>query len=47
LIEETGTRLAEEEVELLGDLLEKMLRYRPEERLTMDEVIRHPWFAYR
>jgi serine/threonine-protein kinase SRPK3 len=47
LIEETGTRLAEEEVELLGDLLEKMLRYRPEERLTMDEVIRHPWFVYR
>jgi serine/threonine-protein kinase SRPK3 len=46
LVEKTGTRLAEEEVELLGDLLEKMLRYRPEERITMDEVVRHPWFAY-
>jgi serine/threonine-protein kinase SRPK3 len=46
LIENTGTRLAEEEVVLLGDLLEKMLRYRPEERITMDEVVRHPWFAY-
>jgi serine/threonine-protein kinase SRPK3 len=46
LVENTGTRLAEEEVELLGDLLERMLRYRPEERLTMDEVMQHPWFAY-
>ena len=42
----TGARLREQEVELLGDLLEKMLKYRPEERIRMDEVIEHPWFAF-
>ncbi|KAJ7883876.1 kinase-like domain-containing protein [Mycena olivaceomarginata] len=41
----SGVRLCEEEVELLGDLLEKMLRYRPEERIGMEEVVGHPWFA--
>lgn len=46
LIESTGTRLAEEEVELLGDLLEKMLRYLPDERITIREVLEHPWFKY-
>ncbi|KZV75816.1 kinase-like protein [Peniophora sp. CONT] len=45
MFEATGVRMCEEEVDLLGDLLEKMLRYRPEERIKMDEVITHPWFA--
>ncbi|KZV62159.1 kinase-like protein [Peniophora sp. CONT] len=45
MIEKHGVRLSEEEVELLGDLLEKMLKYRPEERIKMCEVINHPWFA--
>ncbi|THH03801.1 hypothetical protein EW145_g5996 [Phellinidium pouzarii] len=45
MIEKSGVRLREEEVELLGDLLEKMLKYRPEERIRMHEVIKHPWFA--
>ncbi|KAH7916656.1 CMGC/SRPK protein kinase [Hygrophoropsis aurantiaca] len=44
--EATCTKLDEAEVELLGDLLEKMLRYRPEDRVTMREVIEHPWFQY-
>jgi serine/threonine-protein kinase SRPK3 len=47
LYEEAGTALAEEEVDLLADLLEKMLRYRPDERIVMDEVVAHPWFAYQ
>ncbi|KAK7045345.1 hypothetical protein VNI00_007594 [Paramarasmius palmivorus] len=41
----TGQRLDEREVELLGDLLEKMLRYRPQDRITIREVAKHPWFA--
>ncbi|KZT69697.1 kinase-like protein [Daedalea quercina L-15889] len=45
MIEKPGVTLDEEEVGLLGDLLAKMLRYRPEERLSMREVIYHPWFT--
>ncbi|KAM6496499.1 kinase-like protein [Amanita muscaria] len=41
-----GTRLEQGEVVLLSDLLERMLRYRPEERITIQEVVRHPWFNY-
>jgi serine/threonine-protein kinase SRPK3 len=44
MIEKTGTRLDEAEVELLADLLENMLRYRPEDRISIAEVVRHPWF---
>lgn len=43
MIEKSGVRLSEEEGELLQDLLERMLRYRPEERIGMREVVEHPW----
>ena len=46
MVETTGTPLKEEEVVLLGDLLEKMLKYCPDERVTMQEVVQHPWFEY-
>ena len=46
MMEPVGTLLEEEEVALLSDLLEKMLKYRPEERITIQEVVRHPWFEY-
>ncbi|KAF8340309.1 kinase-like domain-containing protein [Cantharellus anzutake] len=47
MIEKTGTRLEEAEVELLGDLLEKMLRYNLQDSRTfMTEVLQHPWFVY-
>jgi serine/threonine-protein kinase SRPK3 len=46
MMEPPGTRLEEEELELLTNLLEKMLRYRPEKRITIKEVVRHPWFEY-
>ncbi|KAF8887120.1 kinase-like protein [Infundibulicybe gibba] len=46
MIEKTGTRLEAEEIELLADLLGKMLRYRPQDRINMAEVLRHPWFEY-
>ena len=47
MIEKPGVRLHEEEVELLEDLLGKMLKYNPEERISAHDVIRHPWFTYR
>ncbi|EIM91661.1 kinase-like protein [Stereum hirsutum FP-91666 SS1] len=46
MMEVPGTRLEEDEVELLGDLLEGMVRYRPEERLEIREVLEHPWFEF-
>ena len=45
MMEKSGVKL-DEEVKLLEDLLRKMLRYRPEERIGMQEVVEHPWFAY-
>jgi serine/threonine protein kinase len=44
MVEKSGVKLDKEEMELLGDLLRKMLRYRPEERIGMREVVEHPWF---
>lgn len=44
MMEQCGTRMREEEVEALGDLLERMLRYRPEERIGMKAVLEHAWF---
>lgn len=46
MIEKTGIRLEESEVELLADLLEKMLRYEPKDRICMREVLQHPWFEH-
>ncbi len=46
MIEPVGTRLEEEEIVLLNDLLEMMLKYRPEERISIEDVVRHPWFKY-
>lgn len=45
MIENFGVRLPDEEVYLLADLLQKMLKYSPEERICIQEVIRHPWFT--
>ncbi|XP_006463277.1 hypothetical protein AGABI2DRAFT_152487 [Agaricus bisporus var. bisporus H97] len=45
MIEKPGVRLREEEVALLADLLEKMLKYIPEERLRIQDVIQHPYFT--
>jgi serine/threonine protein kinase len=44
ITEHPEVRIDDKEVDLLTDLLEKMMRYRPEERITMEEVIKHPWF---
>ena len=44
---ERGTRLDDDEIEVLGDLLEKMLQYRPQDRIKMCEVVAHPWFDHK
>lgn len=45
MIENSGVRLPDEEVDLLADLLQKMLKYSPEERICIQYVIRRPWFT--
>jgi serine/threonine-protein kinase SRPK3 len=37
--------IAEFEAATLADLLEKLLRYRPEERLSAQDVLKHAWFC--
>ncbi|TFK27481.1 kinase-like protein [Coprinopsis marcescibilis] len=44
MFEKRRVGLSEAEVELMADLLEKMLRYKPEERIRIGDVVRHPWF---
>ncbi|KAI1323913.1 kinase-like domain-containing protein [Xylariaceae sp. FL0255] len=39
--------LPHEEVRVLGGLLHKMLKYDPSERISVSEVLRHPWFKNR
>ena len=36
--------VSEAEVHDLADLLRGMLWHKPEERLTIDQVLKHPWF---
>jgi len=45
MAERPETMLDEVEIEMLGDLLEKMLCYHPQDRIKMCEVVAHPWFA--
>ncbi|KAJ8100841.1 protein kinase [Lipomyces tetrasporus] len=45
ILEHPGVRLTEEEVEVFEDLLRKMLRYNPEQRLTPSEILKDAWFT--
>ena len=47
MLQKLRTPLMEVEIKLLGDLLENMFRYSPQERLMIAEVVRHPWFRYK
>ena len=40
-----GEAVPEAEAAELEDLLEKILRWKPEERLSCEEILKHPWFA--
>lgn len=39
--------ISKSEAATLADLLEKLLRYRPEERLSAQDVLQHAWFRTR
>jgi serine/threonine protein kinase len=39
--------ISDDEAYALYDLLKMALRYDIEDRLTVDEVLRHPWFSYK
>ncbi|OJJ07359.1 hypothetical protein ASPVEDRAFT_46701 [Aspergillus versicolor CBS 583.65] len=38
--------IPQEELELFGDLLESMFQYDPAKRPSIEEVLKHPWFAF-
>lgn len=42
--EDKAVEFAGEHIEGLGDLLTKMMRYRPEDRLSTREILEHRWF---
>ncbi|KAJ8096821.1 protein kinase [Lipomyces tetrasporus] len=44
IFEPRGTRLTEAEVEVFADLLRKILKYNPEERLQIEKILKHAWF---
>lgn len=46
MIEKMGMKMDEDEIVLMEDLLRRMLRYQPEERITIKDVLNHPWFEY-
>ena len=45
ILEPMGTKVPENEAESMEDLLERMLTWAPDERLTVEEVLRHPWVS--
>jgi len=45
MMERPGAKLDEVEIQLLGDLLAKMLRYRSQDRIKISKVFSYPWFA--
>ena len=47
MLEKLHTPLVEAEIKPLSDLLENMLRYSPQQRPMIGEVIQHPWFQYK
>ncbi|KAK9371938.1 uncharacterized protein V1513DRAFT_428049 [Lipomyces chichibuensis] len=45
IFEPMGMRLAETEVKVFGELLQRVIRYNPEERLETKGVLKHSWFT--
>ncbi|KAK9374657.1 protein kinase [Lipomyces chichibuensis] len=45
MFESMGMRLSDTEVEVFEDLLHKVLRYNPEQRPQVQEIIEHSWFT--
>ncbi len=45
LMESMGTNISSEEVDLLEDLLTRIFKYTPNQRLTLKNIISHSWFC--
>lgn len=45
MLELHGTKLAEDEVRDMEDLLTKILRWNPEERMPVEQILQHRWIA--
>ncbi|KAK9249401.1 protein kinase [Lipomyces tetrasporus] len=45
ILEPPGVTLTQTEVEVFEDLLRKVLRYNPETRLPVAEILKHAWFT--
>lgn len=45
LMERMGTKLTDKEADLLRDLLIKILKYPPNQRLSLENIIDHSWFS--
>lgn len=43
--QENVPEFSEQDIQCLGELLTMMMRYRPEERPTMSQVLAHRWFT--
>lgn len=41
-----GTRVPAEEVALFKDLLEGIFKWKPEERTSISDILKHPWFGF-
>ncbi|KAK4554930.1 hypothetical protein LTR86_008078 [Recurvomyces mirabilis] len=45
LLEPYGAVVPDGQAEIMRDLLDGMLKWRPEERVTIEQVLKHPWVA--
>lgn len=45
MLEPPGSKLSELEVDMFEDLLQRVITYTPEQRLSVDQVLTHPWLG--
>ena len=45
MLELAGERVPQAEASDMEDLLDKILQWKPEERLSCEEILKHPWLA--
>lgn len=43
LLDDKGTKLSSEEADLLEDLLTRIIKYTPNQRLTLKDIVNHGW----
>ena len=43
-VEFREVEFAEDHIELLGGLLQSIMQYRPSDRPSVSELLKHPWF---